>query len=151
MNVATVLERLSALGVQITPRPGGNLWLEPASKIPPPLLALVRQHKPEIMAAVLKKPGLVAGPPEWQAGEVERLVLKEGYCIFWSDLFNELVAFIADETFLAKVPGWIVAYTCEELHILFPDNGEPDDTMLRLIHAAKKVGAHVTGHEWREN
>ena len=50
MNAAAVLERLSAQGVQVTPRPNGNLWLEPASKIPPDLLEAVRENKPAILA-----------------------------------------------------------------------------------------------------
>lgn len=49
MNAVDVLSRLSALGVEVTPRPNGKLWLEPASVIPPDLGDLVRTHKPAIL------------------------------------------------------------------------------------------------------
>ena len=48
MNATEVLDRLSALGV--TARASGEkLLLEPGSKVPPELLAEVRQHKGAIL------------------------------------------------------------------------------------------------------
>lgn len=55
MNAAAVLERLTAQGVQVIPRPNGNLWLEPASKIPPDLLEAVRENKLAILAHLRAK------------------------------------------------------------------------------------------------
>lgn len=135
-----MLERLSALGVEVTPRTNGNLWLAPASKVPHDLLELVRLLKGELLA-LLRRPRLAAGAPVWHAEEVARRVEREGLCICWADLFGELVAFIADESFRGQVPTGIVCYTVEELKILFADETEKlEDSVLKLIHDAKKHG-----------
>ena len=52
MNAATVLERLSALGVSVRPTDHGTLHLSPASVIPPDLVEMVRQYKPDILVAL---------------------------------------------------------------------------------------------------
>lgn len=140
VNAATVLERLSAQGVQVTPRPNGNLWLEPASKIPPDLLEAVRENKPAILA-LLPRPRLAEGSPGWHAEEIARCVMEEGVCVFWSELLGETIAFVKDESCRATVPAKIVAYTCQELRRLFDQNA--DDATLRLIHEAKKRGGVV--------
>lgn len=89
------------------------------------------------------KPQVVEGPKEWHAEEVARCVEKEGVCIFWSELFGEMVAFVKDE-YQGKVPAGIVTYTSQEILSLFPRKGKPvDKQRLRLVHELKKQGGHV--------
>ena len=75
MNATAVLERLSAQGVQVTPRPNGNLWLEPASKIPPDLLEAVRENKPAILALLgQERPPSPLPDPKAAVAEIDRLL-----------------------------------------------------------------------------
>ena len=72
---------------------------------------------------------------------------REGVCLFWSDVFEEMVAFIADEVSRDQVPAGIVCYTVGELGKLFGVNGETlSESSLKLIHQAKKYGGHITDH-----
>ena len=77
------------------------------------------------------------------AQAIARQVEQRGYCIFWSDLLGERVAFVKDASWgVGDIRGAIV-YTIAELAILFPPGGEdipPGGTTLRLIHQAKKAG-----------
>ena len=52
MDAADVLERLTDLGITATVN-GTTLRLEPGSKVPPELLAEVKEHKPEILALLV--------------------------------------------------------------------------------------------------
>lgn len=61
-----MVERLTALGVEVTPRPNGNLYLAPASRIPPDLLELVRQHKRELLDLLRRRTELIDLP--WPVG-----------------------------------------------------------------------------------
>lgn len=142
MNAAAVLERLSAQGVQVTPRPNGNLWLEPASKIPADLLDAVRKNKPAILA-LLSRPRLAEGSPEWHGQEIARRVEETGYCLFWSELFGEMIAFCNTDADRKKVPAGIVTYSAEELLML--DLQDPTDETRRLVHLAKQHGGRVAG------
>jgi hypothetical protein len=48
MGAAEVIETLQGLGVSVKAK-GGKLLLEPGSKVPPSLVAEIRQHKQEIL------------------------------------------------------------------------------------------------------
>jgi len=146
-NAAAILEKLSLLGIATTPS-GEKLLLEPGSKVPADLVSQIREHKTEILAH-LGKPKLVDGTPQWHAETIARAVEREGVCVFWSELFGEMIAFVRDDTFKSHVPCGIVYYTDEELRELFGE-GKPGLSAkdLRLIHEAKKAGGgHVISHE----
>lgn len=147
MNVTNALARLSSLGVKVTRLPEGDLWLEPASVIPPELLEAVKQQKRAIIAH-LARPELADGPPEWHAQHVAQAVQREGVCLFWSELFGEMVAFVRDDSFLPHVPQGVVVYRDAELRHLFGEGKvSPSDGALKIMHAAKKAGGKVTGWE----
>ncbi len=55
MDATAILDRLRALGVHVEAA-DDKLALSPASIIPPELLALVREHKPAILAALAPEP-----------------------------------------------------------------------------------------------
>jgi hypothetical protein len=142
-----LLEKVKALDVTLT-RSGDKLLLEPGSKVPPDLVSQIREHKTEILAH-LSKPKLVEGTPQWHAETIAAAVKKEGVCVFWSELFGEMVAFIKDDSFKSRVPCGIVAYTDKELRELFGE-GKPGLSAreLRLIHEAKKIGGgRIISHE----
>ena len=135
------------LGVKLTVH-ADKLRYEPASIVPPDLLADLRAHKKEIMA-ILTKPKAVDGPPRWHAETIAAAVRKEGICLFWNELFGEMIAFIADDSFRDKVPAGIVVYTDHELRELFGEDKKAlSPESFRLIHEAKRAsGGHVTSYE----
>lgn len=144
-----LLEKVKALDVTLT-RSGDKLLLEPGSKVPPDLVSQIREHKTEILAH-LRRPKLVEGPPQWHAETIAAAVRKEGVCIFWSDLFGELVAFVNDLNVVSKkrVPAGLVIYNDHELRELFgEDKPGLSASDLRLIHEAKRAGGgHIVSHE----
>ena len=150
-NAIELLNKLNALGVQLSVD-GDNLRYKPASVVPPDLVNQMRQRKVEIIR-LLRKPELVEAPSEWHAETIAAAVQEEGICIFWSELFGEMVAFIKDDKFKNSVPCGIVAYNDQELRELF-GNGKPSlpAASLRLIHEAKKasngrISSHVPKQE----
>jgi len=84
VDATVVLECLSALGVTITPRPNGNLWLEPASKIPPALLELVRQHKVEVIAYLERHDSRDDMAEPWILQEWRRVSIPQ-----WRDILQQ--------------------------------------------------------------
>jgi hypothetical protein len=142
-DAVAVLEKAKALGISVTSS-GNKILLEPGSKVPPDLVQAIRQHKGEILA-ILASPRLVEGPPQWHAEQVAQAVRKEGLCIFWSEVFGEMVAFVRDDHHASRVPCGIVTYTEQELTELF--GGHRSTKALRLVHEAKRHGGIVTGIE----
>jgi len=142
MNATAILETLNDLGIEVTAS-GDKIVLQPGSEVPADLVGEIRQHKAEIMAH-LGETRLAQGTPLWHAQEIAKVVKREGVCLFWSDLFGEMVAFIADESFRDKVLPGVVAYTDHELRELLGAGKRCSRDRLRLVHEAKKQGARVT-------
>ncbi len=71
MTAAEVLDRLTALGITAQTS-GEKLLLEPGSKVPPDLLAEVRQHKADLLTL------LAPGPTEdtWPPPDAEELLTR---------------------------------------------------------------------------
>jgi len=137
-----LIARCKELQVELIPE-GNRLRVRSPMPLTPDLREELRQYKAELIAS-LQKPQVKPGPPEWHAKEVARAVEREGICIFWSELFHEMVAFIRDDTFRGAVPASIVTYTNGELLQLFGDSKtSPSAKKLRLIHEAKKLGGHI--------
>ncbi len=147
LDIVALLKTAQQAGLRLW-ADGDSLQVEGPSG--PGVLALIedlRRHKPEILA-LLSQPPTMPGTPEWHAREIARCVEKDGLCIFWSDLFGELVAFIRDDSQRDSVPAGIVAYTSQELRELFGHGqaGLPPRSLC-LIHQAKKHGANITTYE----
>lgn len=148
-NAVELLEKLHSLGVQLSVD-GDNLRYKPASIVPPDLIEAMRQQKAEIITH-LSKPAMVDAKLPWHAQEIARAVNKEGISLFWSELHQEMVAFIKNDSFKDAVPCNVVAYTEKELKELFGEGKSLlSPSALKLIHEAKKVGGgHVTSYERR--
>ncbi len=147
MDIVALLKTAQQAGLRLW-ADGDSLQVEGPSS--PGVLALIedlRRHKPEILA-LLSQPQTVPGHREWHAREIARCVEKDGLCIFWSDLFGEMVAFIRDDSQRNSVPAGLVAYTSQELRELFGyGQAGLSPQSLRLIHQAKKHGANVLTYE----
>ena len=137
-----LLARCKELQVELIPEED-RLKVRSPVLLTPDLREELRQYKAELIA-FLQRPQVQPGPPEWHAKEVARAVEREGYCLFWSELFHEMVAFIEDDSLQGDVPANIVCYTSAELWELFRDSKtSPSAKKLRLIHEAKKLGGHI--------
>ena len=138
-EVERVLAQCKALGIILEPTPDGE-HLDLHYQAPPPeeLRQMLRQHKAEILS--LLKPQT----PLWHAQRIAEAVQKEGVCLFWSETFGELVAFIREESFRSMVPCGIIVYTLAEIEELWGEGKPktPPET-LRLIHETKKHGGKV--------
>ncbi len=147
MDIVALLERAQQAGLRLW-ADGHSLQVEGPSG--PDILALIedlRRHKHQVLALV-SQPQTVPGPREWHAREIARCVEKDGLCIFWSDLFGELVAFIRDDSQRDSVRAGLVAYTSQELLTLFgPGKAGLSPQSLCLIHQAKKHGANITTYD----
>ena len=166
MDAAAILDRLSDIGVTVR-LSDDRLQIFPGSKVPPELLSQIRQHKAELVSRLRSvptppdggrtpapsKPKPAEHPPEWHAQEIAWAVEKEGVCVFWSDVFGELIAFIKDDSLRPSVPADLVAYTSEEiLHVFGENKKAPSAKSLRLIHEAKRAGGgHITSYEVERN
>ncbi len=52
MSVIELLSTLRAQGITVEPRPDGRLYIAPAERLTPDLIARLRAHKPEILAVL---------------------------------------------------------------------------------------------------
>jgi hypothetical protein len=137
MEPRAVLARCREYYAVLTPE-NDKLVIDSPEQLPDDLRRELREHKPEIIALLRVR------PPRWHANAVARDVQREGFCVFWSDVFGEIIAFIRDETFRSKVPCGIVVYTLAEVEELW-GAGKPTTPpeTLRLIHETKKRGGKV--------
>ena len=151
MPAPDVLNELKTLGIDVVVE-GDRLYLEPASQVPPELLATVREYKGEIINYLQhSEPRLVDAPPVWHAQEVARRVEVERVCIFWSEVLQEMIAFVAGESDLPLVPAGLVAFTPDEVEHIFPQGKDGlSPGSLRLIYEAKQLGdGKVIDVEWK--
>lgn len=141
MEVVILLRQAAEIGLRL--QVNGDTLVVRGPHIPgvEKVVDQLRQHKPEIITYLKQLKTVQGKPKEWHAEEVARLVEKEGICIFWSDLFRELVAFVKDDS--RYVPAGIVTYSTDEIETLFGKK-ELSPGALRLIHEAKKIGGHVS-------
>ena len=136
-TVKRILDQCKALGIVVLPTPDGQ-YLDLRYNDPPPedLRQMLRDHKQEILS--LLKPQ----PPLWHAQEIARAVQKEGVCLFWSDVLQEVIAFAKDDK--QSVPAGFVTYTSAELKELHKGEATIAPQTLRMIHAAKKAGGKIS-------
>ena len=164
MEAVEVLLQLEVLGVSLEVA-GDRLRYRPAHRVPPDVVEALRQHKLAILdhlcqTKTLDTSALNADKGSGQSmaqryhrtypdataidaelAEIERRVIKEGVCLTWCDVLQDLVAFVIDETDAEKVPPGFVVYTDTELWELFsPEKPDLNADALRRIHYAKKIG-----------
>ncbi len=137
-EVAVFINQCRQLDVELIPE-GESLRILAPRPLSPDFLESLHQNKPGILA-VLRRPSLAKGPPEWHTRTVAERVIDEGICIFWSYLFGEMVAFVRDESFRPWVTEGIVTYRMDEINQMFPDGkANVSNASLRLIHETKKL------------
>lgn len=142
-DIKCILDQCRILGIVLEPTPDGE-HLDLHYCLPPPegLRQLLRAHKQEIISQL--KPQ----SPQWHAQRIAQAVLTEGVCLFWSDMLQEMIAFIRDETFRGAVPAGVVAYTSDELWEPYGTDRPPASAhTLRMIHEAKRAGGRVASRE----
>lgn len=139
MEAIALIERAKQAGLKMKVS-GDSLEVE--GKPTPEVLTIVqelKEHKAEVMD-LLKKPELVEGqPPKWHADEIAKLVEIEGQAVFWSTIFNEMVAFVKDESYMALIPAGVVIYTIAEIEKLCSSGSVPSKETLHRIHEEKKL------------
>ena len=136
-EVRRVLNQCKALGIILEPTPDGE-HLDLHYQAPPPedLRQLLRAHKKEIMALLRPQ------PPQWHAERIAAAVTREGVCLFWSDVLQEVIAFAKDDK--QSVPAGFVTYTSAEPNELHKGKATIAPQTLRMIHAAKKAGGKIS-------
>lgn len=139
-TVKRILAQCKTLGIIVEASPDGQ-YLDLHYQEPPPeeLRQLLRQHKADIISML--KPQ----PPPWHAQEIAKAVQKEGTCLFWSEVLREVIGFVKDDSF--KKAGPFVTYTVAELAELHQGKPTIPPQTLRMIHAAKKAGGHISSRE----
>ena len=116
------------------------------------LISDLHQHKPQVRA-VLAKDVYSADYPDRgsrqeELAELVRRIGTEGYVLLWSEELEDMVAFYRNEADREKIPAGFVPYSDVELLKLFaPGQEDISISTLRLLHAAKKTGAYITGVE----
>lgn len=146
MMASEILQSLTTLGVSVE-ADGTKLRFMPGSLVPSTLVPEIKAHKGELLE-LLKAPRLVDAPSIWHAQEVARRVEREGVCVFWSDVLQEMIAFVKDENYLPQVPAGIAAFTTDELEHIFPAGNEGlSPKAFRLVYEAKKHGGLIVHFE----
>ncbi len=101
MTAAEVMAELEQRGIVLQPNGDRLQYKAPVGALTPELRQLLVEHKAVILN-LIQKPCLVDALPIWHAREVARCVETEGVCVFWSDILEEMIAFVKDE---ACLPG----------------------------------------------
>ena len=150
MDAGAILERLEKIGIEITIA-GDKLQFRPGSAVSPELLSDIKAHKQELMTVVKLKGYRIRysddSASDQELEEISARVLIEGYCLLWSTVLCDLVAFYADDEARRKIPLGFVPYSVFELSELFGKGKSCSKSTLRLVHEAKKQGAMITGRE----
>ena len=156
MSAVELLEELQSCGVSVS-LDQDELVLRPGSQVPPDLIPILKQSKPEIVEHLrqwdkerqqqrYQQVYSGDGPGEDELAELERRVNEGGYVLCWSEVLEDFIAFHREDVNPANISPGFVAYSLTELTHLFREDGEPlSVNALRLVHQAKKYGARVNG------
>ena len=149
MNAQTIIDHAHELGIALRVE-GDHIYYAPKSAAPPEFVEELRQHKAELLERLRRRGYTLNYPNDTEAGdaeiaEVEAGISRDGFVILWSNTLVDLVAYALTEADAASVPAGIVTYTMAELRQLFGPDGDkkPGARKLRMIHAAKQMGARV--------
>ena len=157
MNAADILERLGSHGVNVEVQ-GQELLARPGSKVPHDLIPMLMERKADIvdhlqrqdkdrLKARFRPASRGTGSSREELREITRQVEAEGYCLLYSHVLHDLVAFHQNDIDPSHIPPGFVRYSEAELRELFGDDKpEVSESALQLIHTAKVLGARVTGN-----
>jgi hypothetical protein len=139
-----ILARLRVRGVEFKAF-GDSIRFRPKSALSSDEVRALERNKGSVLSALYREQALEnIQPTQPELLEIEQRVKTEGYLLLWSSLFNDLIAFCDSPSDAERVPRGIVAYTADELLILFGDpNSGPSEGALQLIHQAKQFGGGI--------
>lgn len=157
MSAETVVQHAQELGITLTLN-GDKIQMRPGSAASPDFVDELRRNKDEVLDYLRQQAkerlsqryeqsfqgeGLIAD----ELAELERRVEAEGFVLCHIEHLADFVAFHRDGIDLATIPTGFVPYSDRELRELFgSDKPDMPADALRLIHAAKVLGANVTGN-----
>ena len=157
MGAVELLEELQSCGVAVF-LDQDELVLRPGSQVPPDLIPILKQSKPEIVEHLRRwdkerqqqryqQVYSGDGPNEGELAEIERRVNEAGYVLCWSEVLEDFISIHREDVNPATISPGFVQYSLTELTHLFRVDGEPlSVNALRLVHAAKKSGARIAGN-----
>ena len=73
-------------------------------------------------------------------------MIDDGYCLLWSNVLSDFVAFVRTDEDAKAVPRYFTVYNLAELLEVFGDEA-PSPSALKLIHNAKKFGGRIISDE----
>lgn len=86
--------------------------------------------------------------PQEHAEAIAEAVQTKGYCIFYSEVFREKIAFVRDSRYRRHIPEGVPTYLSADLKELFAeDKPQLKPGELKLIHEAVKAGGVVTSYQ----
>jgi hypothetical protein len=145
VDASAILEHLENIGIQITIA-GDKLQFRPGSAVPPELIPEIKKHKQELVALLkLKRYNFKYSDPQAADQEMEEIAARveiDGYVLLWSTALCDLIAFYRDDESKRNILPGFIPYSVAELTELF-GQGKYSKDRLRLIHEAKKEGAHI--------
>jgi hypothetical protein len=155
VNAQSLLDRAQQLGITIR-IVGGHIRYRPKSVAPSEFVEKLGAHKAEVIELLQHREVATRYRREIQGDylgegelvEIVRRVWDEGVCLVWAKALGDFVAFYRSEADLPKIPPGFVPYSdAELLHLFGREQPVVSLSTLRLIHAAKKKGARITGVE----
>ena len=149
-----LIERAANEGIDLVLR-DGNLVIRRTTRVESPILQEIREHKDHVRYELIKKKYNLSWPPYGEAtteeGQIRGLdklmgeeMDREGYALFWSDLYSDPIALHRDDVEADSVPIDFVPYSESELAMM--NLLAPETSKWKLIHIAKKKlrGSQVT-------
>ena len=137
MDTDTLIRRLNALGVAMSAN-GDRLELRPGSRIPADLHDAIRLHKAALFDRLAPHT-----PDDDELTDIVRRVIDNGYCLLWSHVLRDFVAFVRTVEDANSVPRHFTVYYLDELMQVFGGRAPHTPDALRLIHRAKQFGGKI--------
>ena len=147
-HIADLIRHIRATGADVQVR-GDKVAIKPLNNIPTDVLTALIRNKGAVITRLHREQStnrtlLDHGVEMEKLRGSEERVRRQGHILIWSALLGEPVYFCRDEQAADNAPRGIVAYTLDELEILF---GEPESspavTSFQMVHRAKKYGGRI--------
>ena len=152
IQATEIVDRVHRIGAafELT-QTGFKVRCAPGS-MPAELISDLHQYQPQVRAVLaIEANSTIYAEPGQRQEELADLVNRvetQGYVLLWSAELEDLVVFYSSEANRERIPPGFVHYSdAELLHLFGPEQPEISTSTLRLIHAAKKTGARITGVE----
>ena len=144
-SVDVLVHRLRDKGIELAVQ-GDSIRYRPSNALSETDREALRRNKGAILAVLYRERFAVGvlkamEPSDPRILNLEAEVEAMGHVLIWSNVLEDLIAFCWTPEDAERVPRGVVAYTADELAMLFPQEaGGPGDNGLKLIHRAKQLG-----------